>query len=297
MNIKNVTVIGTGVLGTQIAYQIAFCGYKVTVYDVTQKNLDNAKVRFKELGEIYKKDIAATNEQVDFAISNISYSLDLAEAVKDADLTSESIPESLDIKKDFYTQLSKVAKPDAIFTTNSSTLLPSKMAGSVEKPERFLALHFANNIWKQNIGEVMGHAGTDPKIFNAVLDFAKSIRMVPIAIHKEQPGYIVNSLQVPFLNAAIDLYAGGVADPETIDKTWMIGLNAVKGPFASIDIIGLTTLYNVTKLRAESGDEKAAIAVQVLKDNFIDKNKLGIATGEGFYKYPNPRYMDPDFLK
>lgn len=298
MEIKNVTVFGSGVLGGQIAFQTAYHGFNVVVYDIKEEFLQKAKEKFAELGRRYQKDLGAKPEELEAAMSRLSYTTDLAESVRDADLAIEAIPENIQIKKDFYTQLGKVAPEKTIFCTNSSTLLPSQFAAETGRPERFLALHFANEIWKNNTAEIMGHPGTDPGNFQIVVDFAKAIGMMAIPIHKEQPGYVLNSLLVPFLRAALELYFKGVADPQTIDRTWMKATGAPTGPFAIYDVVGLTTAYNITKMNADAtGDQAMQQAAQAIKENFIDKGKLGVATGEGFYKYPNPAYQNPDFLK
>ena len=144
----------------------------------------------------------------------------------------------------------------------------------------------------------MGHPGTDTEVFDTLVAFAKSIGMVALPLKKEQPGYIVNSLLVPLLDAALDLLVGGVADVKTIDKTWMVATGAPTGPFAILDVVGITTAYNINKMGAEkTGDSAKQQIVDYLKENFIDKGKLGVATGEGFYTYPNPSFKDPHFLK
>ncbi|RIV21494.1 3-hydroxyacyl-CoA dehydrogenase [Fibrisoma montanum] len=298
MDIKNVAVFGSGVLGSQITFQTAFHTFNVTVYDLNDELLDKAKTRFMELGEHFKRDLGAAQDAIDATFHRISYSTDMTQAVQDADLAIEAIPENVRIKSDFYSQLGKVAPAKTIFATNSSTLLPSQFAEQTGRPDRFLALHFANNIWRQNTAEIMGHPGTDPAVFDTVVDFAKAIGMVALPIHKEQPGYILNSLLVPLLEAALRLYVKGVADPETIDKTWMIATGAPNGPFAIYDVVGLTTAYNITLKNAEAtGDTDMLQAAQLLKENFIDKGKLGVATRAGFYTYPNPAFRQPDFLK
>jgi 3-hydroxyacyl-CoA dehydrogenase len=297
MNIQNVTVCGSGVLGGQIAFQTAFHGFNVVLYDINQELLEKAKEKFHQLAELYKVDLNATQQDVDNAIERISYSTNITEAVKDADLVIEAIPENIQIKKSFYTQLGKVAPAKTIFCTNSSTLLPSMFAQETGRPERFLALHFANNIWKNNTAEIMSHSGTDRQIFDTIMNFAKAIGMIALPLHKEQPGYILNSLQVPFLLAGIDLYSNGVANPYTIDKTWMIATKSPMGPFATLDLIGFQTVYSVAMLAADAGNEQMRNGARLLKEQFIDKGKLGISTGEGFYKYPNPGYESPEFLK
>lgn len=282
-DIASVTVLGTGVLGSQIAYHSAYSGFDVTAYDISDEILKGAEHRFAGIAASYELEVdGAAGGRAQDALARIVYSSDLAEAVQDADLVVEAVPERLDLKREVYTKLGKTAPAKTIFATNSSTLLPSAMADFTGRPERFLALHFADPVWNSNIAEVMGHPRTDSSVYQAVVDFARRIGMEPIELTKEQPGYVLNSLLVPFLRAGLDLLVDGVADSETIDKVWRIFARAPEGPFQMIDRIGLNTAYNVSAL----GDEKAQAIGKYLKENFIDRGKLGVATGEGFYTYP-----------
>lgn len=297
MNYKNVTVAGSGVLGSQIAYQTAFKGFDVTVYDINDAAIEASKERISKLQENYKKDLNASDEEVKAAFERMAFHTDLATAVADADLVIEAIPEVVAIKTEFYTNLGKVAPEKTIFATNSSTLLPSQFADATGRPEKFLALHFANTIWLNNTAEIMKHAETDMQVFDDVVEFAKAIGMVALPLHKEQPGYILNSLLVPLLDAAELLLVNEVSDAETIDKTWMIATKAPMGPFAILDIVGINTAYNIVSAKAEAtGREDYKKLAAMLKTDYIDQGKLGKATGEGFYKYPKPNYLNPDFL-
>nr|WP_197969801.1 3-hydroxyacyl-CoA dehydrogenase [Mesobacillus harenae] len=297
INYKNITVAGSGVLGSQIAYQTAFKGFNVVVYDINDEAIDRAKERVAKLKPRYQTDLGASEEDVNAATNRMSFTSDLSKAVADADLVIEAIPEVVQIKLDFYKELGKVAPEKTIFATNSSTLLPSQFSEATGRPEKFLALHFANEIWTNNTAEIMGHPGTDSKVFDDLVEFAKAIGMVALPLHKEQPGYILNSLLVPFLEAAQTLLLKEVADPETIDKTWMIATGAPKGPFAILDVVGIKTAYNIAHGKGRAGNEGSAMLANLLKTQYIDKGKLGVETGEGFYKYPNPSYEDPEFLQ
>jgi 3-hydroxyacyl-CoA dehydrogenase len=281
-DIQKITVLGTGVLGSQIAYQAAFHGFAVTAYDVTDVILESARDRFTRLAAIYAHEVAAAATDADLALSRLHYSSDLAEAVADADLVIEAIPEDLEIKRALYTELGSIAPEKTIFATNSSTLLPSDLKEFTGRADRFLALHYANNVWRQNTAEVMGTTDTDPEVYRAVVDFAERSGLVPIEIKKEKAGYVLNSLLVPLLNAAAGLVLEGVADPETVDKTWRLGTGAPAGPFQIFDVIGLTTAYNVAVASPEPGAQAWAAHLKV---NYIDQGKLGVATGEGFYRY------------
>ncbi|WP_063049351.1 3-hydroxyacyl-CoA dehydrogenase [Nocardia arthritidis] len=283
IDIRKVTVLGTGVLGSQIAFQTAFRGFEVTAYDIDDKALAAARERLDKLAALYREQVPGGGDgKAEQSAGDITLSSDLARAVQDADLVIEAIPEVLSIKQQTYEELGRVAPERTIFATNSSTLLPSAMKDFTGRPDRFLALHFANQVWHFNTAEIMGTTDTDPKVYQAVVDFASKIGMVPIEIHKEKAGYVLNSLLVPLLNAGMSLAAGGYADPEAVDKTWQIGTGAPAGPFRILDIIGLTTPYNIL---VNNEDEDSQRLAQWLKENYIDKGKLGIATGEGFYKY------------
>ncbi len=295
---QTITVAGGGVLGSQIAMQSAYHGYDVVLYDVTDEALSNAKEKIERLRAPYARDLQSTDEQFDEALRRLTYTSNLKEAVREADLVIEAIPEVMDIKIDFYQKLSKVAPEKTVFVTNTSTLLPSTFAAYTGRPEKFLALHFANEIWRNNTAEVMKHEGTAERYFDEVLAFARSIGMVALPLHKEQPGYILNSLLVPLLDAAEMLYVNEVADPYTIDKTWMIATGAPLGPFAILDVVGLQTAYNIVQMKAAQTKRDDYIRLaKLLKEQYIDKGKLGRATGEGFYKYPNPAFLEEDFLK
>jgi len=298
MKIKNVTIAGGGTLGSQIAWQTAFHGFNVTVYDAFEKGLETSKNFHKQFAELFLTTRGASQEEIDRTFARLSYTTNLAEAVKDADIISESVPENVEIKRGFYTELAKVAPAKTIFTTNSSTTLPSEYADVTGRPEKFCALHFANGIWDANVGEVMGHPGTDPAVFDRVVEFAKEIGMVPIPIHKEQNGYVLNSLLVPWLSAAGNLLFNGVSDVESIDKTWMISTQSPIGPFGIMDMVGMQTMYNIDMLWGEKlKDQSMLDRAAFIKENYLDKGKIGAASGEGFYKYPNPAYENPDFLK
>ena len=282
--LNNITVLGTGVLGSQIAFQTAFSGFEVVAWDVDDTALEAAKVRFRKLADRYiREDFqGSAGGKAEAALGRLRYTADLADAVKDADLVIEAVPEQLDLKRDIYTRIGAVAPEKTIFATNSSTLLPSKLMDATGRPDRFLALHFANEIWKFNVGEVMGTPLTSPAVYDTVVEFATDMGMVPIEIKKEKAGYVLNSLLVPFLNAAGELLVDGIADPEMVDKTWRIATGSPSGPFQIYDVIGLMTPYNVAM--ADPRPKSQAFA-KYLKENYIDKGKLGVATGEGFYSY------------
>lgn len=311
MDIKNVTVAGGGVLGSQIAFQSAYCGFNVTVWLRSEGSVGRAKPKFERLRTIYLNTLEAmkTNPQAycrglapspdmsaeeidqlkaraDAALNNITFTLSYEDAARDCDLVIEAIAENPDEKIAFYTELAKHLPEKTIIATNSSTMLPSAFAQYTGRPKKYLALHFANEIWRNNTAEVMGYPETSKEGFDEVVTFAQAISMIPLELHKEQPGYILNSLLVPFLSAAEELLATGVADCETIDKTWMLATGAPLGPFRILDIVGLTTAYNIGIMDPRSKDPSTVQGkVAALLKGYIDEGKTGVNAGEGFYKY------------
>lgn len=280
---SSVTVLGAGVLGTQIALQTARHGIPVVVYDISDDAVATGRERLAGIVEQYLGDVGeGERPAAEAAVAHIAFTTDLAEAVSAAGLVIEAVPERLELKRSVYAQLAGVAPADTVFATNSSTLLPSAIADATGRPDRFLALHFANHVWRQNTAEVMGTEATDPAVFESVATFAEEIGMVPIRLHKEQPGYVLNSLLVPFLDAAADLVLRGVADPETVDTTWRIGTGAPLGPFQIFDVVGLRTAHAIA---SASSDPGARAWAEHLQREYLDKGRFGVESGEGFYRY------------
>ena len=293
MAFQNVTIAGTGVLGSQIAYQTALNGFNVTAYD---RNPDTAKKRVSALKASYQNDLGLSDDEFNAGLSRLSFTADLAEAVKDADYVIEALPENLEIKEEFYKQLSKLAPAKTIFASNSSTMVPSQLVKFVDRPAKYLHMHFANKIWKCNVAEIMGTNETDPAVFQEVVDFAHVIKMVPIPLHKEQPGYVLNSLLIPFVISAMALWVKGVADPQTVDKDWMISTGSPVGPFMMLDDVGLRTVWNIVTNLYESRHQVIFKVIADRLKEMIDAGHEGLELGQGFYHYPNPEFADPDFL-
>ncbi|WP_458403518.1 3-hydroxyacyl-CoA dehydrogenase [Methanobrevibacter sp.] len=311
MSIKKVVVAGGGVLGSQIALQSAYCGFDVTIWLRSEGSIERAKPKLERFKNIYvdtleqmKTDAAAycrglskktdlTEEEIDKlktqaqdAYDSLTLTTSYEEAAKDADLIIEAIAENPEQKIAFYQELAKYMEDKTILVTNSSTLLPSMFAEYTGRPEKYLSLHFANTIWQNNTAEVMGHPGTEQEYYDQVVQFAEDINMIPLKLKKEQPGYILNSLLVPFLNAGQALLANDVADFETIDKTWILATGAPAGPFHILDIVGLTTAYNIIIMNPESQDPETTPGkiAKMLKEK-IDAGETGINAGKGFYEY------------
>lgn len=314
MEFKKVVVAGGGVLGSQIAYQAAYCGFDVTVWlrsegsiGRTQPKLDNLRKTYAEVIEkmatpegknpaVWAMGIADYDtfdkeeclKKSENAYKSVKLELDMQKAVEDADLVIESMAENVEEKIAFYKKLAPFLPEKTVVVTNSSTLLPSKFAKFTGRPEKFLSFHFANSIWKNNMTEVMAQAKTDKKYFDAIMKFAEEIKMIPLPVHKEKSGYLLNSMLVPLLFSGMDLYVNGVSDPASIDKAWTLGTGSPKGPFAILDTVGLKTAYNIVSMYVKIPSFLAPYnfkgMAKMLK-GYIDAGKLGKSTGEGFFKY------------
>ena len=318
-NFKKIVVAGGGVLGSQIAYQAAYCGFDVTIWlrsegsiGRCQPKLDNLKKTYIEalnlmadpvkgeanwcpgLAEMGKFDLDECLKKVENI--NVKLELDMAKAVKDADLVIESMAENADDKIKFYTTLAPLLDEKTVVVTNSSTLLPSVFAKYTGRPDKYLSMHFANSIWKNNVAEIMVQDKTDKKYFDMIYEFANEIRMLALPVLKEKSGYLLNSMLVPFLLSGLDLYANGISDPESIDLAWTKGTGAPKGPFKIFDTVGLTTALNIVdQYQKVPGLFKPMLSKMMMPYNFkgmkailekyIAEGKLGMSSGEGFYKY------------
>lgn len=311
---KKIVIIGGGVLGSQIAFQSAYCGFDVTIWLRSEGSIQRTKEKLAMVKQEYIDAINLMNteegksfnnwcrgiadvddfnvdkclETVEKAFESINLELNLESAIKDADLIVESMAEDFDAKKDFYKMMAPLVNSNTIVVTNSSTLLPSKLAKFTGCPNRFLALHFANSIWKNNTAEVMVQPSTEEKYFNEVVKFAKQIRMIALPLKKEKSGYLLNSMLIPLLFSGLDLYVNGISDPESIDKAWTLGTGAPKGPFKILDTIGLQTAYNVVLMYVKVPSFLAPYnfkGMEKLLKKYIDEGKLGMSSGEGFYKY------------
>ncbi|MFJ3672437.1 3-hydroxyacyl-CoA dehydrogenase [Streptomyces sp. NPDC090106] len=279
---SRIAVIGVGVLGSQIAYHTAFKGYDVVAYDVDDDAVDRANTRLGRLTERYEQEVAGAGTGARDAMHRIQLTSDVAQAVASADLVIEAAPERLGVKRRLFSVLGEAAPPHTVFATNTSTIPPSALADSTGRPDRFLALHFSNLVWRHNIAEVMGTPRTAPDVYASVVEFATSIGMVPIELKKEKPGYVLNSFLVPLLRAAGELLTDDVADPAAVDDVWRIGTGAPYGPFEMLDIVGLTTAHHI----ASHGDVKQREFAKIIKERYLDKGWTGVEAGQGFHGYP-----------
>lgn len=297
--LKNLTAVGAGVLGGQIAWHSAFKGKNVVVYDLSEEGLNNCRTAHQTYAHIYKQDLGATDEDIRRTESRLTFTTDLQQAVADADLVIESIPEISDLKIKFYQSMAPYLPKHTLLATNSSTLLPSTFAEATGRPEMFCALHFANLIWSSNIGEVMAHQGTSEQTLIDITQFAIEIGMVPIPLEREFNGYVCNALLIPILQAAQTLVTNGVSTPEYIDRTFMIvNRGCALGPCGLMDVVGMKTCFDILSHWGEAGKDDQMLAnAQYIKEHFLDKGLQGMQGGQGYYSYPDPSYQAADFLE
>ncbi|MFV0383971.1 3-hydroxyacyl-CoA dehydrogenase [Paracoccus sp. (in: a-proteobacteria)] len=286
MSIGNIVVAGGGVMGSQVAWQAATHGKTVTVYDVSEQGLTHSRAFHKDFGDRFVAQDRLSAGKVAEAQARISYTTDLKAALDGVGLIIEQVPEDLGIKLEFWRQASELADAETIFASNTSSLLLSDMTSAVDRPEKFLALHFCVDVWDANIGEVMGHPGTAPESRKAITAFATEIGLVPVELRREQPGYVLNSLLIPWLIAGIDLLRKGVCDAESIDRTWEICNKSAIGPMRMLDMVGMNAAYHIAKgWAAAYKDDQAAAVAEFVKSEFIDKGRLGMSSGRGVYDY------------
>lgn len=309
---KNITILGGGVLGSQIAFQTSYSGYNVTIYLRSKESIKRCKKKLEEVKNSYieainimKKNKDINNwslgiedfdnfnaskclKKVNMVLDEIKLELNLDKTLKDTDLVIESMSEDFNAKKEIYESIKDKLDDKTIIVTNSSTMLPSKLAKYTGRSDKFLALHFANSIWKNNIVEVMRHDKTSEYAFNEVIDFAKSIRMIPLPLNKEKSGYLLNSMLIPLLFSGLDLLVNGISDVKSIDTAWKRGTGSPKGPFEILDTVGLKTAYNIVLMYVKIPKFLAPYnfkGMESLLKKYIEEGKLGKSSGEGFYKY------------
>jgi 3-hydroxybutyryl-CoA dehydrogenase len=269
-NIKIVAIIGAGFLGKQIASQTAFYNYTVRIYDI---RTDMLEIMVKKIKRKKKKR---------GALGDITFHNDLSEAIVDADLIIEAVPEKLELKKQIFSQIDKLAPPHAIIATNSSSIPVSRIEDAVERKDKVLNMHFYHQAIP--MVDLMKGTKTSDKTFEIGKKWIESIEFTPIIVKKESFGFVFNRLWHRLRLEALKMWDEEIADIEMIDAAWRIFTHMDVGPFGLMDTIGLDTVYNVhMSYYNETGDPKEK-PPQALKD-MIDKGLLGMKTNKGFYEY------------
>lgn len=294
-DIKRVLILGAGTMGQQIGLQCAMHGYEVVYYDISQEILDKAKNRVAKLASWYVSTGRLSEEQLQQTLGRISMTTDPVEAAREIDIISESVPEDPVLKGKAFAQFNKLCPERTIFTTNTSLLTPSMFAQASGRSEKLCALHF-HDLRADNVVDIMPHPETAPEVTQLVHDFAKSIGQIVIMLHKENNGYVFNTMLSSLFTSALTLATKNVTSIEDIDRAWMGITHMPMGPFGIMDQVGLSTVWTITDYWAKkTGDRQSQANADFLK-KYVDKNYLGYKTKQGFYSYPNPAYAKKEFL-
>lgn len=295
-DIKKVLILGGGTMGQQTALICALHGYDVVMYDISLEILEKGLARVRKNSMRLTASGLCTKEAAEAALLRISFTDKAETAADNSDFIIESVPEDPALKGRIFAMFHDLCKPEAIFTTNTSTLLPSMFAHAVGRPEKFCAFHF-HDISMTKIVDIMPHPGTSAETVEVVKAFAGRIGQVPIMIHKENNGYVFNNMLMACLDSALTLATKEVASIEDIDRSWMGILNTKLGPFGMIDSIGLDTVWKITEYWAKKRQDPKALANAAMLKPYVEQGRLGVKTGKGFYDYPNPAYAAEDFLE
>lgn len=292
--VKRILAIGAGTMGHQIGFLCALNGYDVVVYDVNDTILADARRRVDRLADRFVTGKRCTDEQKKSVLARMTYASDAEAAAVDADIVTESVPEDPALKGKIFGQFDNLCPARTIFTTNTSSLVPSMFAEATGRPERFLALHF-HDILLTDVVDIMPHPGTSPETVGLVREFAERLGQTVILLEKENFGYVFNAMLSDLFKSALTLASNGVAAVENIDRAWMGVLQVPMGPFGMMDSIGLDTVWKVNDYWAKAtGDAQMTANAAFLKTR-IDDGRLGKKSGTGFYSYPKPLFRQPGF--
>tara|TARA_B100001146_G_scaffold111281_1_gene98241 strand:+ start:1077 stop:2219 length:1143 start_codon:yes stop_codon:yes gene_type:complete len=288
LNIKNITVLGSGVMGHGIAQVSATAGYNVVLRDIKQEFLDKAmeKIRWSLDKLVTKEKIS--KEEGDAIFSRIIPIVDLNDAVKDAEMVIEVVPEIMDLKKKVYAELDKAAKPEVIFASNTSTLPITEIANTTSRPEKFIGIHFFNPPQLMKLVEVIPGEKTSQEITDLTQEFVKSVNKQAVLCRKDVPGFIINRLFIPMVHEACYLQDRTGATLEEIDSAVKFKLGFPMGIFELADFTGMDVIHKAT-VEMHLRDKKVINPHKTVEKMF-DEKKLGQKSGEGYYKYSDDKY-------
>jgi len=284
MEIKKIAVLGAGLMGhgiTQVAAQVAQC--QVYVRDIKQEFLDNGMKMINDSLQRFVKKGEMTEAQMNEVLSRIHPTLDLKEAVADADLVIEAVTENPELKKKVLAEADSVAKPEAIIASNTSSISISEIASATKRPEKFAGMHFFNPPQLMKLIEIIRGAKTSDETLNTIVEVTKKMGKEPVVVKKDVAGFVVNRILIPALNEAINLVNEGVATPEDIDKAIKLGLNWPMGPLMLLDYVGLDTTLAITEVMVKEIDPK--YQASPLLRQMVRAGLLGRKTGKGFYDW------------
>jgi 3-hydroxybutyryl-CoA dehydrogenase len=295
---QTVAVVGTGTLGAQIALLAANAGYNVTVFDQQPGALDGmiqkleADLKAKQLVPFIAFD------QWDTCRRRIQQFEKLEAAVRGADLVIEAVPENLELKCEVFRQLGEAAQPEAVLATNSSSIPVSRLEQSSGRPERCLNLHFYMALQGMNMADVMGGTRTLPEVMEKGISWVRTLGCIPLTVKKELLGFCFNRVWRAVKREVLYMWANNYVDFRDIDRAWMkfTAREDRPGPFGLMDNVGLDVIYDIEMVYYRSSKDPKDHPPEALKRK-IESGELGVKTGRGFYSYPDPEYLQDDFLK
>lgn len=290
-SIKKVGVLGCGLMGSGIAQVAASAGFDTIVREVEQAPLDKgmAGIR-KSLGKFVEK-AKMTQEAHDAALGRLSTTTRL-EDLADCDIVIEAIVENVDIKRDVYARLDAIVKKDAIFASNTSSLTITELSMATARPKQFVGLHFFNPVPMMKLVEVVRTILTSDESFQRAFEFSKAIGKDPVAC-RDNSGFIVNRLLVPYLLDAIRGYEEGIGSIEDIDKAMVLGCGYPMGPMTLLDFVGLDTTYYISQIMFEEYREKRFASPPLLR-KMVLAGRYGRKSGAGFYDYSSDKPVAMD---
>ena len=288
VTVKNITVLGSGVMGHGIAQVSATAGYNIVLRDIKQEFLDKAMEKIKwSLDKMVSKE-KISKEEGDSIFARITPIVDLNEAVKNAELVIEVVPEIMDLKKSVYAELDKAAGPEVIFASNTSTLPITEIANTTSRPEKFIGIHFFNPPQLMKLVEVIPGEKTGQEITELTQEFVKSVNKQAVLCRKDVPGFIINRLFIPMVHEACFAQDRTNATLEEIDSAVKFKLGFPMGIFELADFTGMDVIHKATTemhLR-----DKKVINPHPTIEKMFDEKKLGQKSGEGYYKYSDDKY-------
>lgn len=280
--IELVAIIGAGVMGQGIAQTISSSGIDVLMIETTLENVNSAKEQLSRNMEYDISRWVMTKSEMKSILSRIQWSLDIEE-VKDADFIIEAVDESFEQKREIFTALDKVARPDTILVSNTSTLSLTQIAEATNRPDKIIGMHFLNPVPKVSLVEVVKALDTSDDTVARTKAFAEKIGKRPIEVY-EYPGFVTTRVIVPYLNEAMYVLLEGIASAEDIEVAMKLGYNLQIGPLELADTIGLDELLHWMQELWNALGEPRYRPCPILRQKVRDK-KLGKKSGEGFFKY------------